>query len=186
MAPHLTLVEQSRAVQASAKNETLKAVFDMLQNARRRQGVAMVNITVVRRFLKGGTHKRGKEETRGRKRIYSRRNVLSMNAARRKYVKGTKGTKQATWKLVIRKARGPRADATTAARAFAREGLKVKLRRLREKPQRTEEQEKEREDLCGKMRKWPLERFADGIDLIMDNKNSPVSQTLAARDHLQK
>ena len=124
MAPHLTLVEQSRAVQASAKNETPNAVFDMLQNARRRQGVAMVNITVVRRFLKGTTHKRGKEETRGRKRIYSRRNVLSMNAARRKYIKGTKGTKQATWKLVIRKARGPRADATTAARAFAREGLK--------------------------------------------------------------
>ena len=62
----------------------------------------------------------------------------------------------------------------------------MKLLRLREKPQRTEEQEKEREDVCGKMRKWPIKRFADGFDLIMDNKNFPVPQTPAAREHLQK
>ena len=59
MAPHHTLVEQTRALQASAKDETPKAVFDMLQNASQRQGVAMVNITVVHRFLKGITHKHG-------------------------------------------------------------------------------------------------------------------------------
>ena len=67
----------------------------------------MVNITVVRRFLKGKTHKRGVKETRGRKRIYSRRNVLTMNAARRKFIQATKGTKQAKWNLIIRKARAP-------------------------------------------------------------------------------
>ena len=33
MAPRLTLVEQSKALQASAKDETPKAVFDMLQKA---------------------------------------------------------------------------------------------------------------------------------------------------------
>ena len=96
MAPHLTLVEQSRALQASAKGQTPMAVFDTLEKARQREGVAMVNLTVVRRFLKGSTHKPGKKEARGRKRIYSRRNVLPMNAARRKYIKGTKGTKRAT------------------------------------------------------------------------------------------
>ena len=32
MAPHLTLVEQSRALQASAKGETPMAVFDMLES----------------------------------------------------------------------------------------------------------------------------------------------------------
>ena len=97
----------------------------------------MVNITVAHLFLKCTTHRHGKEEARGRKRIYSRRNVLSMNAARRKSTKETRGAKQATWKLVIRKGRGPKADPTTAARALAREGLKVKFRRCREKPQRT-------------------------------------------------
>ena len=60
MAPHLTLVEQSRALQASAKGQTPMAVFDTLEKARQRKGVAIVNLTVVRRFLKGSTHKPGK------------------------------------------------------------------------------------------------------------------------------
>ena len=34
MAPHLTLVEQSRALQASAKGQTPMAVFDTLEKAR--------------------------------------------------------------------------------------------------------------------------------------------------------
>ena len=50
MAPHLTLVEQSRALQAFAKKETPMAVLGMLEKARRRQGVAMVAFPVVRRF----------------------------------------------------------------------------------------------------------------------------------------
>ena len=57
MAPHLTLVEQSKTLQAFAKKETPMAVFDMLEKARHRQGVAMANLTVVRRFLTSNTHK---------------------------------------------------------------------------------------------------------------------------------
>ena len=174
------------ASQASARNATPAQVFDLLQKRRLRQGVEMVNITVVRRFLKGKTHKRGLKETRGTKTVYSRSNVLAMNAARRKYVRETKGTKQAKWKLVIRKARVPRADPTTAARAFAREGIKVKLRRSREKPQRTQEQEKEREELCDKMRRWPLARFTDQIDMIIDNKRFNTPTSLSSREHLLK
>ena len=56
--------------------------------------------------------------------------MLSTNAARRKYIKETKGTKRATWKLVIRKGRVPKADTTTAARAFKREGLSGGLCKL--------------------------------------------------------
>ena len=41
MAPHLTLVEQSRALQASAKGETPMAVFDTLEKARQRKVCGM-------------------------------------------------------------------------------------------------------------------------------------------------
>ena len=146
----------------------------------------MVNVTVIRRFLKGKTHKRGVQETRGRTRTYSRRNVLTMNATRRAYIKKTKGTRQAKWELLIAKARVPRAHRTTAARAFAREGIDVKLRRSREKPQRTKEQEEERVDLCGKMRRWPLKRFTDDIDMIIDNKKFDTPATPESREHLAK
>ena len=72
------------------------------------------------------------------------------------------------------------------ARAFVREGMDVKLRRCREKPQRTTEHEQERVNLCNKMRRWPLKRFLEDIDLIIDDKRFEVPTTPAARVHLKK
>ena len=62
----------------------------------------------------------------------------------------------------------------------------MKLRRSREKPQRTQEQEKEREELCDKMRRWPLARFTDQIDMIIDNKRFNTPTSLSSREHLLK
>ena len=75
MAPHLAAVEQDKALRAMARQATTSQILAMLQKMRDRRGVTTVNITVVRRFLKGKTHKRAVKETRGRKRVYSRRNV---------------------------------------------------------------------------------------------------------------
>ena len=136
MAPHLSLAEQDLALTGLATGKTASQIFDMVAKKRAARGVAMVNITVIRRFLRGRTHRRGKVETRGRKRTLTRRNVVAMDAARRRIIKDTKGTRQATWDLARSKARAPKADRTTVARAFARERMGVKLRRLREKLQR--------------------------------------------------
>ena len=186
MAPHLTPAEQDIMLKAKAMGKTPSEIFDKLEAQRRRKATEMVNITVVRRFLNGTTHKRGIAETRGRKRTYSRRNVLTMNAARRAMIKKTKGTQQVKWSGIRQKARVPRAHSTTVARAFSREGMQVKLRRSREKPQRTKAEEKERAELCGKMRRWPLERFTDGIDMIIDNKKFDTPATPEGREHLAK
>ena len=146
----------------------------------------MVNITVVRRFLKGKTHKRGATETRGRKRTFTRRNVLHMNSVRKGRIKKSKGARQATWDVIRRAARAQTADPTTVARAFQREGIDVKLRRSREKPERTDQEEQEREEVCGKMRRWPLHKFTDGLDMIIDCKKFPAPATPGARQHLAK
>ena len=78
----------------------------------------MVNIKVLRRFTRGRTHERAKFETRGRPRALSRRNVLAMDAARRKCVKEAQGAHQVTWVDIIRKGRAPRIHPATAARAL--------------------------------------------------------------------
>ena len=161
-------------------------IFELVQKRRVKSGTPMVNITVLRRFVRGRTHKRGKVESRGRKRSLSRRNVLTMDAARRKCVKVTQGTYQVKWADVQRMGRCPPVHRTTASRAFAREGIGVKLRRPREKPQRTPEVEAERKEMCGRMRKWPLAKFIDGIDMIIDNKRFDVPTTPEARMHQAK
>ena len=166
--------------------KTASQVFVQLAKVRRSRGVDMVNITAVRRFMRGKSHRRGKVETRGRKRVFTRRNVLAMDATRRKFIKDTRGTRRAKWQMCRARARLPEAHTSTVARAFAREGIHVKLRPSRGKPQRTAEHEQERKDICGKMRRWPVERFTDGIDLIIDNKRFDTPTTPAARDHLAK
>ena len=173
-------------LKAKAQNKSTTQIFAMVATSRKKVGALMVNVTVVRRFLRGTTHKRGAKETRGRPRTYSRRNVLTMNTARLRIIKKSKGGKQATWGRVVATSRAPPADPTTAARAFAREGIAVRLRRSREKPQRTPEQEQEREEICGKMRRWPLTRFTDDIDMIIDNKRFETPATPEGREHVAK
>ena len=186
MAPHLTPSEQDAILRARAEKKSTKEIFDSVAQRRQRHDIEMVSITVVRRYLKGKTHKRGVPEVRGRPRTYSRKNVLTMNATRRAYIKKNKGAKQVNWEQIMATSRVPQADPTTAARAFAREGVVVKLRRSREKPQRTTDQEKEREVLCGTMRRWPLKRCTDDLHLISDNKRFDTPTSADAREHLSK
>ena len=186
MAPHLSPIEQDMVLKSFASGMVAPQIFKQIATRRRAKGVEMLNVTAIRRFLRGKSHRRSKVETRGRKRIFTRKNVFAMDAARRSMIKKTRGAQQATWTALRTKARVPRADATTVARAFAREGLDVKLRRPREKPERTSEHEAERVEICDKMRRWPVDRFLDGFDMIMDNKKFNVPTTPDARHHMAK
>ena len=116
----------------------------------------------------------------------SLREVLAMEAARHRIVKKTHGGRQLKWPLLMEQGRVPAVHPTTAKRAFEREGLDVKLRRSREKPQRTPEVEQERKELCDKLRRWPADRFVDGIDLIIDNKRFDVPTSADARAYMEK
>ena len=87
MAPHLSLAEQDLALSGFTAGKTTSQIFAMVAKKRVARGVAMVNITVIRRYLRGRTHRRGKVETRGRKRSFTRRNVLAVDAARQRLIK---------------------------------------------------------------------------------------------------
>ena len=73
MAPHLGLDEQGVALSALACGKSAGQIYDLLAKRRVAKEVHMVNIIVVRRFLRGKTHKRGRVETRGRKGLLTRR-----------------------------------------------------------------------------------------------------------------
>lgn len=163
-----------------------KEVHSKLSVSRIRNGQQVLHLTRVRKFLKGKSYDRGKVETRGRKRSWTRANVLNANRARLAKIAKVKGEKYVTWGAVVKGSRAPKVHRTTAAKSFLREKLPVKWRRDREKPPRTKEHEKEREDVCGAMGKWPLKKFTDGLHLIMDNKMWPVPTTADARSLIQK
>ena len=67
------------------KNKGLQPVeiHAKLAQAREKKEVEAPDLTVVRKFLKGQTHKRGAVETRGRHRLYTAANVRTMNSKRK-------------------------------------------------------------------------------------------------------
>ena len=69
MAPHLTLAEQDVIFAAHASGKTAAKIFELIAKRREKAGTPMVNITVLRRFLRGRTHRRGRVETRGRQQL---------------------------------------------------------------------------------------------------------------------
>ena len=68
MAPRWSPAEQDLALSGLAAGKTASQIFAMVAKKRIARGVAMVNITVIRRLLRGRTHRRGRVKTRGRKR----------------------------------------------------------------------------------------------------------------------
>ena len=106
MAPHLTPAEQDAIFPANEAGKAVEQIWELVKKRRPRAGTPMVTITVLRRFIRGRTHKRGKVETLGRPRALSGRDVLTMDAARCNCVKETQGAHRVTWVGIIRKGRG--------------------------------------------------------------------------------
>ena len=184
MAPHLTLAEQDSIVKWKAAGNSTPVIHTKIKASRQRIRVAPLDITVVRRFLKGKTHRRGVVEKRGRKRSWTRANVLKANAVRKDKIKKHPG-KYIKWDKIVKGSRVPQVHRSTAQRAFEREQIPVKFRPCREKPQLKPEHVEERQRICGTLRRKSVEYFCDEIDMIMDNKMFPTPTTQEGRLHVQ-
>ena len=129
MAPHLTPAELDWVHRQVHLGKTPVQIHSFLTARRARRAVATPDLTALRKAIKGSTHWRGLQETRGRKRTYSRKWVRALNTARKKLLSNCAHRREVRWSDVVKKARAPRAHRTTVKRAFDREGLKVAARR---------------------------------------------------------
>jgi hypothetical protein len=186
MGKQITPAEREVARRLAGNKIEPVAIHAKLNTKRAKQHVPLLDLTSVRRFLRGLTHRVDKQETRGRKRVYSRKNVSKMNRERKALIKKAAGEYEVHWDDIMKKARVPKADPTTAARAFAREGIDVAWRSPREKPLRGPEHEKERMDACRRWRFYKDDYFTDSVDLIMDNTTWDVPATARARKYLNQ
>ena len=114
------------------------------------------------------THRRGRVEARGKKRLLSRSVVLKMNRVRKDLITKTKNDREIRWKDVIKKARVPKVERCTALRAFHREGIPVAARTPREKPQREKAHAQERVGMCTRLAKHRSSFFTVAEDTSTD------------------
>jgi len=181
--PQLTALELNFILKSNAKGMLVATISEMLQKRRSKKNQKGPDETAVRRFLRGGSHLRGGKETRGRKRIITPTKFRTMEKLRKKLVKDADGEKEITQTQIRRKAR-VKASNSTISRAFKEKG--VKWRPNREKPQRSKEHMKEREQMCTKWKRLPKKYFSKQVDLIIDNKKFDAPASRAARKYLAK
>ena len=190
MVVHLSLKEKDLVLKWSGKGLQPIEVHKKLVHHRAHHKIDgeihdAPNLTNVRKFLKGKTHSQGKPETRGRKRTYTRRNVLTMNAKRKQLIQKADGDYEVKWCDVQKKSRVPKAHPSTAARAFQAESVPVAAHPPREKPERDAEQERERYDICARWRRYPA-AYWHKLHLIIDNKRWEAPTTGRSRNYLRK
>ena len=186
MGKQLTIIEREEARRLLGQRLSPLEIHKRIAAARARQRQDPPVLTTVRRFLKAETHRTDKPETRGRKAIFKRRSVLKMNAVRKSLVKKADGEYEVHWEDVMKKARMPKTDPTTVARAFAREGIDVSWRTPREKLLRGKEHEDERKEACRKWRFYPENYWTDKVDMYIDNTTWSVPATTRARKYLNQ
>ena len=181
MAPHLQEKELDKITTMASFGKTPTEIHQHISKLRGRRGIPEPQVQAIRRALKGRTHRRGCAETRGRKRSWTRANVLTANKIRKELYKKGKGAEEIHWSQIIVKARVPKIDPTTAARSFRRAGLDVAARKPREKPMRSPKHEQERMIVCMKLMEKPNSYFTKTLDLIMDNKHWDCPTSAAAQ-----
>jgi hypothetical protein len=186
MAKQLSQAEREEARRLAGGRTTPLEIWKKLKAARSKCKVAPPDLTSVRRFLKGKTHRQDIEENRGRTPTFTRRNVLKMDKVRKELIAKSDGEWEVHWEDVMKKARVPKADFTTVARSFSREDLSVEWRTPREKPLRGPEHIDERREACRQWRHRRNDYFTDTVDLIMDNTTWNVPATVRARKYLNQ
>ena len=184
MAPHLSPEELDEIFRLRNAGQTPVEIHAWLAAKRGGEGTPAPNLTNVRKALKGQSYRRGQVETRGRKRKLSRRVVQKLDTTRVAMIEQADNKVEVHWKDVLRRAR-VRVHPTTAARSFKAEGLDVKWRRPREKPQRDAEHTAERMEICRRWRFLPRNFFTERVDLIMDNKMFKVPTHARGLRHLK-
>ena len=152
---------------------------------RTREGKAAPTLGNVRRALKGLTYKQGLAETRGRKRKLSRTNALALNKARKELIAKANGQQEVHWQDVMRSARAPCVDPTTAARAVKELVPDLQWRPPREKPALDKSHKRERLEVCKEWLSWPKTHFTNKVHLVIDNKKFAVPTHKGAKARLK-
>ena len=83
MAKQLSQVEREQARRLAGNRATPVQIWHQLKAARAKRRLPPPDVTSIRRFLKGKTHRFDVEEKRGRVSIYTRSNVLKMEKTRK-------------------------------------------------------------------------------------------------------
>ena len=185
MAPHLSPADKDLLTQLRGQGLAPTAIHAKLTAKRARRGLAAPTIQNVRKALTGRTYKAALAETRGRKRKLTTVNARALNTARKALIKKAGGQEEVHWSDIMRKARVPKVDPTTAARAVRRVYPDVAWRPPRRKPVLTKKHREERVAVCKVWMKKPASFFTRRVHIMIDNKRFAIPTNATGKARLK-
>ena len=159
-------IDKIMRCERGSATDALKAVNE----ARRRNGVAPVHKSSVHRYVRGVTHKRGRAETRGRKRALSPLQVRALNGARLRLLKRSDNDHQVLYADIQEEA-GLSGVVCKRVCEDALRGEGVRFRKPRSKIYLTEEDAKRRKSTCESWLKHPPSFWSRNVHAYVDNKS---------------
>ena len=186
MPPHMTTAEQGLVDQMVRRDKAgLLDALRKINAGRAKDGVPMLGKHAVYRFISGATHGRGKSETRGRKRSLSKRDVTTLEKARKRLLKAADSTRRVTYDDI-------QSDAglgDTCCGRVAQDALRaggVRFRAPRRKVYLSDDDAKERLKVAKAWVKRPSTFWSNHVHAYVDNKAFPLPLTIAQRKKYQK
>ena len=129
MAPHLSGQELDIVTRAVARKKSSSAILALITKQRRKAKQEPPKIWAIRRAMAGGTHKRGRPGTRGRKKKLTTVQAQRLFRKRAALLKKAKTEHYVSYGMVSRAARIPAVHETTVGRYLR--PFDVMWRRLR-------------------------------------------------------
>ena len=136
MGKHFSEVELDQVHVWKCQGVATADIRDRLARARAPARVSGPSLRALQRALKGSTFRRAKVETRGRKEKLSPANIRALERARKRLIAKADGDYEVHWDDIIRAARVPHVDRTTAAKSLKAAGYAVAWRTLEASPWR--------------------------------------------------
>ena len=178
---HLTVKEQDMVDKVIRKDGgTPTDALQAVARSRARRGEAPIHKTTIYRYLRGSTHRRSKQERRGRPRLVKRADAARLDAARRWLIVEADNEWAVTHADVVREA-GYEGHASARVLADALRSRGVRSRAPRSKVMVTAGDAKARLRVARAWVRRPASFWVDGVHAYVDNKAWPVPLTAQQR-----
>ena len=167
------------------EGKTPTQALQRINAARDKDGVQHVHKSTVHRFCRGLTHKRGAKETRGRKTILAKKDIVHLDRTRRQLIKKANNQHRVKYDDVIKEA-GLEGVASQRVCEDALRDLGVGFLAPRRKIYVSEEDAKKRRQWAETNKKRPAKYWTEEIKAYVDNKSFPTPRTPAQRTRFKQ
>ena len=117
---------------------------------------------------------------------FSALRTCALDAARKRLIAKAAGQCDVHWSGIIRAARAPGVDRSTAVKGMKAAGYDIQWRSPRQKLVRGDIDEDRLLRICGNLRKKPVTFWTAELDAIVDNTPWPIPRSVKGRAHLKR